>query len=750
MQKNLIFIVTLLVQVLFAQVQNSSKWKDLFSYNNVLAFEQQNGKIIAATENGIFYYDTTTGEINKLSKANGLHEVKISAFDYNPSTNIALIGYQSGNLDVVTEDGIKYIVDIPLSQSYNGSKRINHISITGDLAAISVDYGVSVFYLSKKEFGDTCFFFNGTDYLKVNEAVIKDNTVYAATGNGLRFHPMDVTFSVFNSWNTLPGAYTQVDSAGFLALANPQTVYYGNIGNFNTLPQGFTDIRDLKISADHITVTDQDKVYLFSHSGILQKTVVVNEELNTADMVNGKVYAGTRFAGILDESKNSFKPDGPYSNTAYKIQILGEKLWVSNGGRDGRYNPPVSPRPDLGFYYFDGKEWIYPSYFKDNPIVFNLLDVVPNPSNNNELYVTNYSQTVGQGIYKFNYNESRKDFDFIKYYQLSSDFNYNRPVGLAFDSQNNLIGSMAFNFSNINSALLFYDKVDDAFLFKDFPVVGAAQKPLFYEGLVWMPTPRQNFFIVYDYNKTFTNFQDDKTYLIERKDGLPDSSNGSLSVAFDKNGDAWIGTDRGVRVLGNANESVQANPKAEPIIITQNGIAEELLKDLAIPQIEVDSGNQKWVSVEGGGVFYLSANGEKTLQHFTKLNSPLPNDTVTDIKVDPKNGKVYFSTYDGIVVYQGDVVNVTDTFSDIKVYPNPVVSSQFTGNVKITGLAEKTNIRITDAAGQLVHQAIARGGLYEWDLKNQKGQRVASGVYFVLMTNADGTDKGTAKIAVVN
>jgi len=58
--------------------------------------------------------------------------------------------------------------------------------------------------------------------------------------------------------------------------------------------------------------------------------------------------------------------------------------------------------------------------------------------------------------------------------------------------------------------------------------------------------------------------------------------------------------------------------------------------------------------------------------------------------------------------------------------------------------------RVTDAAGNLVHQAVSRGGYYEWNLNNHRGVRVASGIYFVLMTNADGTDTATAKIAVVN
>jgi ligand-binding sensor domain-containing protein len=34
--------------------------------------KEDNGKIVAATENGIFYYTISTGEITKLSKANGL------------------------------------------------------------------------------------------------------------------------------------------------------------------------------------------------------------------------------------------------------------------------------------------------------------------------------------------------------------------------------------------------------------------------------------------------------------------------------------------------------------------------------------------------------------------------------------------------------------------------------------------------------------------------------------------------------
>ena len=744
MKKNIVILLFIFVGFVFKAQTNNTKWSDLFSYNNVLAFKENNGKIMAATENGIFYYDTVSGEIKKFSKANGLHEVKISAFDYNPSTNTALIGYQSGNLDVVTDDGVTYIADIPLSQSYTGSKTINNISINGDKAVISVGYGVSIFNLSKKEFGDTCFFFNGTSYEKVNEAVIKDNVIYAATGSGLKYHSMDVTFSVYSGWNTLAGSYTQIDSGSVLVLGTPYNVYIGNIGTLNALPQTFTNVKDIKIGAANIVVTDQTRVYVYNLSGNLQKSTDVSEELNTANIVNGKIYVGTKYSGILDENNNSYKPDGPYSNTSYKINILGNQIWVATGGRDS-YNEPYYS--GLGYYHFDGNKWNYPDYFKTSNFNWNILDVVPNPAKTSEVYFTNYSFIQGQkGIYKMDNNS------FVKAYEQEPDLQYyNRPVGCVFDDKNQLFCTVGLiKNQKYTEGVYIYDNALDKFNLVSLFSAGSVQKPIVKESTLFIPSPYYNpgGLIVYNYNSPLST-NDDKAILINSSNGL--AASGTVGVAIDRNDDLWLATRLGLRVVSNGMSLINnQNIKAEPIIITQNGIAEELFKDLQVIQIEVDSGNQKWVSIDGGGVFYLSSNGEKTIEHFTKVNSPLPNDTVTDIKVDPKTGKVYFCTYDGIVVYQGDVININSNFGNIKIYPNPVITAQYKGNVKITGLAEKTNIRITDAAGNVVHQAVARGGFYEWNLNNQREVRVASGIYFVLMTNEDATDTATAKIAIVN
>ena len=103
MKRKLLCSSVLFSLVLNGQNITSPHWSDLFSYNNISHIREENGRLIATAENGLFYYSFSNGELTKLSKTNGLHQVKISAFDYNPTTNIGLIGYENGSLDVIAE-----------------------------------------------------------------------------------------------------------------------------------------------------------------------------------------------------------------------------------------------------------------------------------------------------------------------------------------------------------------------------------------------------------------------------------------------------------------------------------------------------------------------------------------------------------------------------------------------------------------------------------------------------------------------
>ena len=61
-----------------------------------------------------------------------------------------------------------------------------------------------------------------------------------------------------------------------------------------------------------------------------------------------------------------------------------------------------------------------------------------------------------------------------------------------------------------------------------------------------------------------------------------------------------------------------------------------------------------------------------------------------------------------------------------------------------------SHIHISTASGQLVNTGISNGGTYTWDGRDQKGNRVASGVYNVITATADGKKGTVCKIVIIN
>ncbi len=732
-------------QSLSAQKISSQKWADLFSYNEILAIKPAGNEILAASTNGLFYLKPSTGETQKLSKANGLHQVNISAFDYNPVTKLGLVGYKDGSMDVITPNGIFYIVDIPIAAGFSGDKKVNHIAISGNLATVSTAYGVSLFKMKEREFSDTSFFKVGNIFYPVYEAGIYNNKVYAATQEGLLTKALgSVDFPVYSTWNIeKAGPHYQVDvEENAMIYSDASFVYYlsgSATGTGVPVNQNFNGINDISLVGEDITVTVGQRIYSANTSGAIIGSTSVNAMCNTAAKINNKIYGGTKLEGIKTENEKTYKPSGPYNNRSYRINLLDDKIYISSGGLIG-YNNPVNT--GLGFYYFDGKEWKYPSMFYDLTKSWNILDVLPNPLKPDEIWFTNFVFSTNKGLYKL------KNLEFDKKYFDTGDVYLNRTLSLGFSPNNDLfVTGFLLESTPVSGSIIKFPSAGEPYSIIPTKNVGGGQPPNFSKNILAYAAPfySNGGVILYKY----LDSGNIASSILTKDNNLP--VNGTISVAFDKNEKLWIGTREGLRVLETPSEAF-TNPlvQTQPIVITENGIGEESFRNATVLSIAVDSGNHKWVSVDNGGVFYLSPDGQKTIAKFDKNNSPLPDNNITDIKVDQKTGKVYFASLGGTVTYQSDAVDVKSAFGNVLVYPNPVIFKDFKGNVTIRGLAERTNIRITDATGYLVHSGIAGGGFYQWDLANQKGNRVASGVYFVLMTNEDGTETATAKIAVVN
>ena len=221
------------------------------------------------------------------------------------------------------------------------------------------------------------------------------------------------------------------------------------------------------------------------------------------------------------------------------------------------------------------------------------------------------------------------------------------------------------------------------------------------------------------------------------------------SVVIDTKNQLWIGTTKGLRVLSNVG-SFQSDSqlKANPIIIMEDNLAQELMYEQFITSIAVDGSNNKWIGTADSGVFMVSPNGQETKYHFTINNSPMPSNMVNDIKINSVTGEVFIATNKGMISFKGVATGANDDLSNVYVYPNPVRPT-YSGTVKVAGLLDKANVKITDIEGNLVFETTSEGGTIEWDTTAFGKYKVASGVYMVFISAQDGGETKVKKVMII-
>ena len=72
--------------------------------------------------------------------------------------------------------------------------------------------------------------------------------------------------------------------------------------------------------------------------------------------------------------------------------------------------------------------------------------------------------------------------------------------------------------------------------------------------------------------------------------------------------------------------------------------------------------NNKWIATISSGLFYFSSDGQETIFHLTKDNSPLPSNNVIDVSLDTANGTVYIATDKGLVAFKAGGSNTQENF----------------------------------------------------------------------------------------
>jgi len=745
-------------------LQPIGSWRDHLPYHSAIDVAAGDNKIFCATPYSVFNIDMADNSVTRMSRVTGLHETGVSAINYSPVNEKLFIGYRNSNIDIVYRNDVFNIPDIKLDNII-GDKTIYNVFSSGKYFYLSTGLGVIVVDADKYEVKDSWFIGNNGGQVKVNGFTADNSFFYAATDEGLKRTSVNTTDPAnYLNWQNLSGANglpagsctDVVGVSGKIFALKSDSVF---VLNGNSWSLFFTEstwrIQDINSSSGKIIIcliknaglakitsinADGTIARTIQQPGIIvqpMKTILVNNDYWVADSIGGL----NKFTSTGYENYNL---NSPQSIATGEMIFVNNNFFAAAGSVTATWQKQNNKN---GIFKFSKGQWT--NY---NNSQFAQLDSLPDLIT---IAIDRRDETIWGGSYGGGllHIKAGNSFEIFKQNspigQTTFDPGSYRVSGLAFDKENNLW------ISNYGAPQNVVVRKNDGswktFVLPFALIENAVSQIIIGDGnQKWIISPRGNGLIVFNDNGTIDNAGDDKWKLYRSGPGtgnLP--TNNVLSIAKDKNGFIWVGTDDGIGVI-QCPQNVFSSQGCDAVwpVVTQGGFNQYLFKGEEVRSIAVDGADRKWVATKNGA-WLISAEGEKVIYRFTEENSPLLSNDVKGIAIDEKTGEVFFATLNGICSFRSTATGGGEANNNVLVFPNPVPPG-YGATIAIRGLVNNAIVKITELDGKLVYQTRALGGQAIWDGKDYKGRRISSGVYLVLVSDDGRKENLATKIIFIN
>ncbi len=711
-------------------------WRTHFSYNHIVDLTQSSTRLYAAAQNAIFYVDLEDFSVNKITKIDGLSDVTIGAIGHNEQTQLLVVGYTNGNIDLVSDSQIININDLKNAEII-GNKNFSEIEFYNGLIYMANDQGVFVIDPIKAEISESYrnLSENGQT-LQINDIEIFNDQLYAATPNGIIWVSLteDLNRQDFNNWER---DWTQVGFQKLVStedniLASAEGFFY-EIQNGNweraSIEATFGYVQDLHFSGSTTYVLTTQNLFQLDEQRLIPVEQIDGLNDITSILSNpAGLWLGTERDGLQRFSQangQSFSPIGPVSDIIWQLSSRNSTVTNLTGGYD--FNRDPFGRAGL-FSQFDNGSW---DVLNSIPEGINDLIDFANVSDSRTLLASFTDGLVDLENGSIIDNSSPSTTLQVK------DGNHRIT---SIEPEGNVLWISTHDFEN---SIHKWDIANDSWESFTFGLM-AAEYPL--DILV---LPNGDKWVTLDASRgggilVFNNESGLSRYLTTSggQGGLPGRE--VTSMVLDDNGFLWVGTGAGIAFYSSPSTVLQGGSLTASVPIFENGF---LFRNEFITAITIDSGNRKWIGTLNNGVWLFNETGQELVHHFTTLNSPLPSNEINEIAVDSK-GEVFIGTSAGLVSFQSDAIGSENSHTDVKVFPNPV-TRDYSGPVTISGLVRAAKVKITDVSGKLVREIEANGSSAIWDTRDYNGNRVKTGVYLVFSSDSDGIETHVSKIAVI-
>lgn len=755
-------------------------WQDHLPYHEAYSVAVGGGQVYCATRTAAFRLDPGTGEVERITKINGLNDIGINGLAWNQQLSLLLVYYTNGNLDLLYPGGGSRNMGDIKRAGITGSKQVNNALMDGGTAYLACAFGVVVVDLAAREVRDTWFIGPGGSQVNVSGLAIHGDSIYAATDEGLfvayRYAGNLASFTNWHQRADLPSAMANGPFDAVVSFGGRLLLNFRQGGDADTLLllngtevtrfEGLNGVRNrwFRVSAegDRLVVTNNDAVRTFGSEMELVQTQTGYagtwmEAMQAEPGPPGAIWVADRRLGLARGTGEwdgyAIKPPGPANASVHRMSAQQGVVYASTGAVSGTWGNVFHKG---GIHRYANSAWVTYNW-ENTPIMLgdndfagaanDMIAMVVDPADPGRAFAGSWDD----GLLEF------RDGVPVKWHNSTNSSlqdEINGPLGkvnvggLAFDSGGDLwitnpyAAAVLSVYTRQGSWKAFTpgSMLNGNFLVSDLVAATNGQK--------WVVRARGNGLLVFDDGGTIEDTGDDRYKLLTNQEGgLP--TNDVRCVAEDHNGHVWVGTAQGPVVfydpLGIFGSNAQ---EAQQILIEQDGNVQVLLGTEVVTAIAVDGANRKWIGTETSGVFLIATDGRTQVAHFTTANSPLPSDRINTIAMDGLTGEVFFGTDQGIMSFRSDATEGSLSSECAKVFPNPVRETH-TSPVAITGLVRDSEVKITDVAGNLVYRTTSLGGQAIWPVTDMSGNRVATGVYLILASDRPGFSKCNTKVLVI-
>ena len=728
------------------------QWRLHFSYANPQEIAATPDRIFAIANGALFSVDRADEAISYWNKSTGLNGSTVSKIAYDATSDVLIIGYEDGRIDLLSKDGsVTQMPDIYMKAG-SLSTAINQFCIGSKYIYAAMSFGIVAINPRKAEIVDTYYIGANAAAIDIQQLVQMRDSLYAFSFDCMYSASLKDNLVDFSYWKSTALPFSQAQQAVvykehiYVLESNSLYCRDGNTWSLvvpNQLEWVHVSNNQLLTYERNnglLRLTDEGTLVGLSSNYVAQDAIYSLGEYWLAEEGRGLVRLGSN-------GDNFFQTEGPMNNFSYKLQVANNQIYVAPGGR---WATQFARQSGLSIY--NGQQWRSIPwqdtwYYTDHDIR-DVACYAVDANDPSHFFVATY----GTGVFEF------KDYKAVNHYDslnstlrraapTVSDYYYTRTDGAMLDENGNF---WVLNATSIGRPLHVRTPAGQWF---GIPLISGIDsiKLTTPTGIwtdkrnshhKWMMDQRENpRIILLDDSGTPTISTDDKCIARSKfvdQNGKTLTPDYFYSFAQDHSNRIWIGTNKGIILIPSTTNFFTSNA-CRRIIIPRNdgtGLGDYLLGEEQINCMAVDGGNRMWIGTANSGL-YLIEDDTITAAHFTETNSLLPSNNILSIAIIPNTGEVFVGTDKGIASYRSDASEPQTDMSNAYAYPNPV-RPNYGGMISITGLMDNTVVNIVDAGGNLVCKTKSHGGTAVWDGKLPDGRRATPGIYTALCNASEG------------